>query len=85
MTTQLDASRAKLKKKIEARVGEIKADLAAYIAQETDLFNDGAPVSIALLEMAIDRYISLHGEQDARHLIESTIRKVIEKSKMRLN
>jgi hypothetical protein len=35
--------------------------------------------------MAIDRYIDLHGEQDARHLIESSIRRAVEKSKARLN
>jgi hypothetical protein len=79
MTTQLDASAAKLKKKIRARVDEIKADIAAYIERDTDAVNDGAEVSIALLEMAIDRYIDLHGERDARHLIESSFRRAVEK------
>ena len=85
MTTQLDASAAKLKRKIQARVDEIKADLATHIEQHTDAFNDAAEVSIALLEMALDRYINLHGEQDARRLIESCIRRTVEKSKARLN
>ena len=85
MTAHLDTSVAKLRKKIAARVDEIKADLAAYIKHNTDVFNDGAEVSIAFLEMALDRYIDLHGEKDARHLIESSFRRAVEKSKKRLH
>jgi hypothetical protein len=84
MTTQLDASVAKLRKQIAARVDEIKTDLAASIERNTDL-NDGAEVSIALLEMALDRYIDLHGEQDARHLIDSSFRRAAQKWKAGLN
>ena len=57
MTTQFEETSAKLKKIVQTRVAQIKAVLAAYISHETDSTNDGAEVSIALLEMAIDRYI----------------------------
>jgi hypothetical protein len=85
MTTPTDASVAKLRRKIIARVDEIKADLAAYIESDTDVPNDDAVVSIALLEVALDRYIDLHGAPDARDLVESAFRRAVEKSKKRLN
>jgi hypothetical protein len=83
MTTQADVSVAKLRQQIDARVDDIKADLAAYIDRETDLFNDGAEVSIALLDMACDRFIDLHGEQDAHFLIESAFRRAVGRIKTR--
>jgi|HubBroStandDraft_4_1064222.scaffolds.fasta_scaffold495396_1 hypothetical protein len=85
MKTQVDESVAKLRKQMEARVDEIKADFAACIEEDTDLLNEGAEVSIALLEMAVDRYIDLHGEKEVRHLIESSFRRAIAKSKKRLH
>jgi hypothetical protein len=85
MTTPTDASVAKLRRKIIARVDEIKADLAAYIELDTDVLNDNVEVSIALLDMALDRYIDLHGAQDARDLVESAFRRAVEKAKIRLN
>jgi hypothetical protein len=83
MATQVDAFAAKVRKQIEARVGEIKADLTAYIEQDTDLLNDGVPVSIALLDMALDRFIDLHGEQDAHQFIDSALAKAVQRSKAR--
>ena len=85
MTTPTDASVAKLRRKIIARVDEIKADLAEYIELDTDVLNDNVEVSIALLDMALDRYIDLHGAQDARDLVESAFRRAVEKAKIRLN
>ena len=82
MATQVDAFAAKVRKQIVVRVGEIKADLAAYIEIDTDLLNDGVPVSVALLEMALERFIDLHGEQDARELIESAFAKCVQRSKI---
>ena len=85
MATPTDASVAKLRRKIIARVDEIKADLAEYIELDTDVLNDNVEVSIALLDMALDRYIDLHGAQDARDLVESAFRRAVEKAKIRLN
>lgn len=85
MTTPADASVAKLRKKIEVRVEEIKAGLAAYIELDTDILTDHSEVSIALLDMALDRYIDLHGAQDARDLVESAFRRAVERAKIRLN
>jgi hypothetical protein len=83
MTTQADASVAKLRQQINARADEIKADLAAYIERETDPVNDNTEVSIALLDMALDRFIDLHGEQDAHHLIESAFKRAVGRMKTR--
>jgi hypothetical protein len=85
MTTQLDASVKKLRRQIEVRVEQIKRELAVYIQQETHPLKEGVEVSIALLDMALDRYVDLHGEKDARDLIESAFRRAVEKSKNRLH
>jgi hypothetical protein len=84
MTTPADASVAKLRRKIKARVDEIKAALAAYIESDTNPLTDDVEVSIALLDMALDRYIDLHGEQDARQLIESAFCRAVGKMKTQM-
>jgi hypothetical protein len=81
MKPQVDAFAAKVRRQTEARVDEIKAAIAAYIEVDTDLLNDGVPVSIALLDIALDRFIDLHGEQDAHHLIQSAFRRAVQRSK----
>ena len=78
---QVDAFAMQVRRQTQARVDEIKADIAAYIEQDTDLLNDGVPVSIALLDMALDRFIDLHGDHDAHELIASAFRRAVQRSK----
>lgn len=72
---QMTSSADKTVAKWQAAVLEIKENLASYLERKTDMFSDRELVSIALLDMALDRYIGLHGEKDARHLIELAIRR----------
>ena len=57
------------------------ANLVQWIAAttaSTNILNDfSIPASIALLETAIDRYLDLHGEEDAHDLIERAFRRVV--------
>jgi hypothetical protein len=59
-----------IKRGVDARVGEIRRGLAHWIG-DTTTSADPIPVSIALLETAIDRYLDTHDEPDARDLIEN--------------
>jgi len=68
---------ATVKRGVDARVGEIKRGLAHWIA-DTATSADHTPVSIALLETAIDRYLDIHDEADARDLIERTLRRAVQ-------
>ena len=67
---------ATIKRGVEARVGEIKRGLAHWIA-DTTTSADHTPVSIALLETAIDRYLDIHDEADAREFIDKAFRRVV--------
>jgi hypothetical protein len=70
---------------MSARADEIKAELSARIEANMDSVNEGTVVSIALLEMAIHRYIDLHGEQDAHFLIESAFRRALDGLKVKVS
>lgn len=69
---------ATIKRGVDARVGEIKRALAHWIA-DTTTSADHTSVSIALLETAIDRYLDIHDEADARDLIEKTLRRAAQR------
>jgi hypothetical protein len=72
----------KLRAAVKRRVEEIAADLGTWLDLRTDV--DRGALSIALLEVAIDRYIELHGETEARELIEKSFRIVAERRKARI-
>ena len=67
---------ATVKRGIDARVGEIKRGLTRWIG-DTTTSADHTPVSIALLETAIDRYLDIHDEADARDLMERALCRVV--------
>jgi hypothetical protein len=78
--TDLAKNIATIKRGVDARVGEIKRALAHWIADITTPA-DYTPVSIALLETAIDRYLDTHDEQDARDFVERAFRRAVQKRK----
>lgn len=76
--TDLAKNIATIKRGVDARVGEIKRALAHWIADITTPA-DHTPVSIALLETAIDRYLDTHDEQDARDFVERAFRRAVQR------
>lgn len=75
---ELAKTMAIIKRGLEARVGELRRDLAHWIG-DTTTSADHTPVSIALLETAIDRYLDTHDEADARDLIERIFRRAVQR------
>jgi hypothetical protein len=75
---ELASNIATVKRGVEARVGEIKRDLAQWLC-DTTTSADHTPVSIALLETAIDRYLDIHDEEDTRDFIERAVRREVQK------
>jgi uncharacterized protein HemY len=75
---ELASNIATVKRGVEARAGEIKRGLAHWLC-DTTTSADHTPVSIALLETAIDRYLDTHDEQNARDLIERQLRRAMQK------
>jgi hypothetical protein len=75
---ELAKNMATIKRGVEARVGEIKRDLAHWLDDITTPA-DHTPVSIALLETAIDRHLDIHDEADARDLIERNLRRAVQR------
>jgi hypothetical protein len=69
---------ATVKRGVDARVGEIRRALAHWIADITTPA-DHTPVSIALLETAIDRYLDTHDEPDARDFVERAFRRAVQR------
>ena len=59
-------------------MAEIKRDLAQWLDQTRDS-SESAPLSIALIETAFDRYLETHDEQDARDLIEGAFHRAVRK------
>ena len=70
---------ATIRRGVEARVADIKRDLAQWI-DETTSSADHTPVSIALLETAIDRYFAIYeNAADVSDSIQAVFRRVVRK------
>lgn len=68
---------ATVKRGVEARVGEIKRDLAQWL-DETTSSADYSPVSIALLEVAFERHLAIDDNAvDVSDLIQAVFRRVV--------
>jgi hypothetical protein len=78
LDAELAENIAAIKRGVQAKVAEIKRDLAQWLDQ-TRQPSESAPVSIALLETACDRNLDTHDEQDARDLIERAFRRVVQR------
>jgi hypothetical protein len=78
LDAELAENIATIKRGVQAKVAEIKRDLAQWLDQ-TRHPSESAPVSIALLETACDRYLDTHDEQDARDLIERAFHRAVRK------
>jgi hypothetical protein len=63
-------------KHIGARVDVVKAYLTGHISENMDATDDGA-IAIALLEMAVDRFIHRYGEQSANNFVATIFRKTV--------
>ena len=75
---ELASNIATVKRGVDARVAEIKRGLAHWLGDTTSPA-DHTPVSIALLETAIDRYLDIHDEADARDFIDRAVRRAVQK------
>jgi hypothetical protein len=68
---------ATIKRGLDARVAEIKRDLAQWIDQTT-FPPDYTPVSIALLELAFERKLAIdHDAADVFDLVQRTFQRVV--------
>lgn len=75
---ELAKNMATVKRGVDARVGEIKRGLAQWIGDSAS-FTDHTPVSIALLETAIDRYLDIYDEEEAREFIEKALLRAVQR------
>jgi hypothetical protein len=66
------------KKRGEARCDEFKHRLARFLDQRTHP-GDYTVVSCALLEMACERYLDIHEEEDALDLVQRAFRRIVQK------
>jgi hypothetical protein len=71
-----------VKKGIEPKLAEIKEDLAAWIDEHTPPA-DSCLVSIALLELAVKRFVE-HGEEGVVELIKRSFANVSASTRTRL-
>jgi hypothetical protein len=69
---------ARFKRGMQARVAEIKRGLGQWLDQNTSLA-DNVEASKALLELAIERYLDIHDEEDARDIMERTFRREVQR------
>jgi hypothetical protein len=70
---------ATIRRGVEARVADIKRDLAQWI-DETTSSAEHTPVSIALLETAIDRYLAIYeNAANVSGSIQAVLRRVVRK------
>jgi hypothetical protein len=64
------------KQRVKAHTGAIKKHLAQFIVRTLSPPDDTC-VTTALLELGFERQIDLHGEEDAKDLIDRTFRRVV--------
>lgn len=62
---------------VESRAATIRRRLEQWLAESVTPA-DNAAAAIALLETAIDGYLAVHGEADARDLIERSFHRVVQ-------
>jgi molybdenum cofactor biosynthesis enzyme MoaA len=73
--TKLARMRAKFIERQDAQISKVKADLETWIDEHYQDHSLNVVVMSALLEVAFERFIDLHGEKDALELIESRFRR----------
>jgi hypothetical protein len=81
----LDEAVAKYRKRMEPRIAKIKLEVRANLEKRTDMLGESVEVHSALLEMALDWFIVLHGEEDAHDLIECAFRRAVKRLKPKLH
>jgi hypothetical protein len=79
--TKLERMRAQFVERQDAHISMAKTDLAAWIDEHYPEPNDNVVIMNALLELALERFIDLHGEKDALELIRSRFRRTAKKTK----
>jgi hypothetical protein len=79
--TKLERMRAQFVERQDAHISMAKTDLAAWIDEHYPEPNDNVVIMNALLELALERFIDLHGEKDALELIGSRFRRTAKKTK----
>jgi hypothetical protein len=73
-----DKKLAGFKERAQAHTDAVKRQLAQWIEKTTHPA-DYVSVSMALLELGIERRLGLHDEEDARDLTEQTFRRVVQR------
>jgi hypothetical protein len=73
---QLAANAAKVKERLRQEITIIRTGLTAWLDHNTHKHEDAA-VNVALLEVAIDKYLAIHDEADALDLIQKTFRSIV--------
>jgi hypothetical protein len=73
--TKLARLRAKFIERQDAQISKVKADLEMWIDEHYPDHSLNVVVMNALLELAFERFIDLHGVKDALELIESRFRR----------
>ena len=71
-----DKKLAAYKQRMKAHTDAIKRHLARYI-EKTAHPADGSCVTTALLELGFEHQLDLHGEEDAKDLIDRAFRRVV--------
>jgi hypothetical protein len=69
---------ARFRRGMQARVAAIKRGLVQWLDENTSSA-DHVEASKALLELAIERYLDLHDEEDTRDFIERAYRRAVRK------
>jgi hypothetical protein len=72
----LDKKVAAYKQRMKAHTDAIKRHLAHFIEKTTHPA-DGSCVTTALLELGFEQQLDLHGEEDAKDLIDRAFRRVV--------
>ena len=71
-----DKKLAAYKQRMKVHTDAIKRHLAHFIEKTTHPA-DGSCVTTALLELGFERQLDLHGEEDAKDLIDRAFRRVV--------
>jgi hypothetical protein len=78
---KLGRMRATFIERQDAQISKVKADLETWIDEHYPDHNLNVVVMNALLELAFERFINLHGEKDALELIGSRFRRAAKKTR----